>query len=108
MVLMIENDLVDPAWGMPGEVIPAARLLHAPLHSLAWSWGFIPVDTSDGLAGNHLAARDDQGSPVPDAAWLPVRLEAPGLKVDDPRLPKARFSVEAENAGRSFFAPSHP
>src|SRR2546427_1545638 len=44
MVWMIEN-VVAPAhtpWGMPGEVIPAGRLLHAPLHTLlAWSWGYM-------------------------------------------------------------------
>jgi len=52
MVWMIENDLVGPEhipWGMPGEVIPAGRLLHAPLHTLlAWSWGFIQVEASEG------------------------------------------------------------
>src|SRR5437016_1621774 len=88
MVWMIEN-LVAPAhtpWGMPGEVIPAGRLLHAPLHTLlAWSWGFIPVEASERFGGDQLAALDDQGSFVQGAAWLPVRPEALGLKVDDQR-----------------------
>ena len=62
MVWMIEN-LVAPAhtpWGMPGEVIPAGRLLHAPLHTLlAWSWGFIHVDALESSGGDHLARLDD-------------------------------------------------
>ena len=102
MVWMIEN-LVAPAhtpWGMPGEVIPAGRLLHAPLHTLlAWSWGFIPVEASESFGGHQLAALDDQGSFVQGAAWLPVRPEALGLKVDDQRLRDARLRREAENAG---------
>jgi len=87
MVWMIEN-LVAPAhtpWGMPGEVIPAGRLLHAPLHTLlAWSWGFIPVEASESFGGHQLAALADQGSFVQSAAWLPVR--------------DARLRREAENA----------
>jgi hypothetical protein len=53
MVWRTENDRGDPVhipWGMPGEVIPAERLLGAPLHTLlAWSWGFIRVEASEDL-----------------------------------------------------------
>jgi len=63
MVWMIENDLVGPERiqrGMPGEVIPAGRLLHTPLHTLlAWSWGFIHVDALESSGGDHLARLDD-------------------------------------------------
>jgi hypothetical protein len=59
MVWMTGTDLVDPAripWGMPGEVIPAQRLLHAPLHTLlAWSWGFVQVEAVDDLGGDQVA-----------------------------------------------------
>ena len=77
MVWMIEN-LVAPAstpWGMPGEVIPAGRLLHAPLHTLlAWSWGFIPVEAPESFWGDSLDALGDPGSFVQGAPWRDAEL----------------------------------